>query len=99
MTKVFVIDVENEKIDGPFSVRANRIQTVGEFKQTLAKVLSLNASKIKIFVEKYKSNFRDEQTLKAEDFYPTSKVKQILVNDPYQLLLFFLNYLMYLFKV
>ncbi|XP_069705284.1 ubiquitin carboxyl-terminal hydrolase 47 isoform X2 [Periplaneta americana] len=77
-TKVFVVDVENEEVDGPTIVRGNLSQTVAEFKVTLARALHLDAKTIKIVLEKYSNEPRlldnDEKTLKLEGFYGPSKI-------------------------
>ncbi|KAJ9585896.1 hypothetical protein L9F63_020459 [Diploptera punctata] len=77
-TKVFVVDVETEEVDGPTTVRGNVSQTVGEFKVTLAKALHLDAKTMKIVLEKYSNEPRllenDEKTLKTEGFYGSPKI-------------------------
>lgn len=81
-TKVFVVDLETEEVDGPTVVRGNVSQTVGEFKVTLAKALRLDAKTMKIVLEKYSNEPKllanDDRTLKAEGFFGSNKV--IFVN-------------------
>ncbi|XP_063244790.1 ubiquitin carboxyl-terminal hydrolase 47 isoform X2 [Bacillus rossius redtenbacheri] len=75
VAKVFVVDIETEEVDGPFSVRGNLSQTVGEFKQTLLKSLSLNWDAMNIVLEKHSGARllqKDHKTLKFEGFYGKS---------------------------
>ncbi|GLH00204.1 Ubiquitin carboxyl-terminal hydrolase 47 [Gryllus bimaculatus] len=76
-TKVFVVDVETEEVEGPFDVRGNLSQTVREFKLTLGKALKLDPEKIKVVIEKYSNEpklLEDcERTLKMEGFYAQIK--------------------------
>jgi ubiquitin carboxyl-terminal hydrolase 47 len=77
-TKVFVVDLETEEVDGPTVVRGNVSQTVGEFKVTLAKALRLDAKTMKIVLEKYSNEPKllanDDRTLKAEGFFGSNKI-------------------------
>lgn len=77
-TKVFVVDVETEEVDGPAIVRGNLSQTVAEFKVTLAKALHLDPKTMKVVLEKYSSEPKlldnDDKTLKFEGFYGSNKV-------------------------
>ncbi|XP_021936857.1 ubiquitin carboxyl-terminal hydrolase 47-like isoform X2 [Zootermopsis nevadensis] len=78
--KVFVVDLEAEEVDGPTIVRGNILQTVAEFKVTLAKALQLDAKTLKIVLEKYRYSNEprlldnDEITLKFEGFYKSNKI-------------------------
>ncbi|XP_067012676.1 ubiquitin carboxyl-terminal hydrolase 47 isoform X2 [Anabrus simplex] len=77
-TKVFLVNVETEEVDGPMDVRGNLAQTVAEFKVTLGKALKLDPEKIKLVVERYSNEPRllenSERTLKMEGFYAATKV-------------------------
>ncbi|PSN42002.1 Ubiquitin carboxyl-terminal hydrolase 47 [Blattella germanica] len=77
-TKVFLVDVETEEVDGPTIVRGNLSQTVKEFKVTLSKVFNLDPKSIKIVLEKHSNESRlldnDEKTLKLEGFYGSNKI-------------------------
>jgi hypothetical protein len=77
-TKVFVVDVETEEVDGPTIVRGNLSQTVADFKVTLAKALRLDPKTMKVVLEKYSSEPKlldnDDKTLKFEGFYGSNKV-------------------------
>lgn len=51
--KVFVINLENEEVDGPTIVRVNPGETVGEFKLKLAKMLNMNVNTLNVVQEMY----------------------------------------------
>lgn len=48
--KVYNVNLETEEVDGPYNVRVNAGETVGEFKQTLAKMFNMDADTMKVIV-------------------------------------------------
>lgn len=81
LTKVYIVDLKTEDIEGPHNVRGNLEQTVGEFKQLLATELNLDINAgLQIVLEKYSNEPRlltdDSKTLKSECFYSSSKVNK-----------------------
>lgn len=51
--KVYIINIENEDVEGPFTVRGYETQTWQEFKSVLAKSLQMNEHTMKIALDSY----------------------------------------------
>lgn len=46
--KVYTVNLESEEVDGPVTVRVNAGETVGEFKQMLARMFDMDADTMKV---------------------------------------------------
>lgn len=51
--KVYTVNLETEEVDGPVTVHVNAGETVGEFKETLAKMFNMDANTMKMVQETY----------------------------------------------
>lgn len=65
--KVYVVNIENEDVEGPFTVRGYETQTWREFKSVLAKTLQMNEHTMKIAVDSYVSGNVQPHLLENED--------------------------------
>ncbi|KAG1675916.1 Ubiquitin carboxyl-terminal hydrolase 47 [Nymphon striatum] len=76
--KVNVINLESEAIQITKSVRGYLTQTIGEFKELIAKELELPSEEMRLVLDKGCTDMKPlvipERTLKDEGFYYTSKV-------------------------
>uniref|UniRef100_A0A3Q3MWL6 Ubiquitin carboxyl-terminal hydrolase 47 n=1 Tax=Mastacembelus armatus TaxID=205130 RepID=A0A3Q3MWL6_9TELE len=77
MVKVHVVDLKNETIASPISVRAYLNQTITEFKQLIAQV-SFLLKTMRVVLERCYNDLRllyvPNKTLKAEGFFRSNKV-------------------------
>ncbi|XP_055010454.1 ubiquitin carboxyl-terminal hydrolase 47 isoform X4 [Boleophthalmus pectinirostris] len=78
MVKVHVVDLKNETIASPVSVRAYLNQTITEFKQLIAQATGLCAETMRVVLERCYNDLRllyvPNKTLKAEGFFRSNKV-------------------------
>ncbi|KAM8940149.1 ubiquitin carboxyl-terminal hydrolase 47 isoform 2-T2 [Pelodytes ibericus] len=78
MVKVYVVDLKEESVAPPLSVRAYLSQTVAEFKQQISKVRDLPSDTMRIVLERCYNDLRllnvSNKTLKAEGFFRSNKV-------------------------
>ena len=78
MLKVYSVNAEHNEISGPTSVRCYQASTVAELKESVARVLGLTSTEMRLVLEKHYKEYRelncDEKTLKSEDFFQGSKV-------------------------
>uniref|UniRef100_A0A7N8XY04 Ubiquitin carboxyl-terminal hydrolase 47 n=1 Tax=Mastacembelus armatus TaxID=205130 RepID=A0A7N8XY04_9TELE len=78
MVKVHVVDLKNETIASPISVRAYLNQTITEFKQLIAQATGLSAETMRVVLERCYNDLRllyvPNKTLKAEGFFRSNKV-------------------------
>lgn len=85
MTKVYRVDLANRDVDGPFSVRMSKTQTVLDFKQILARKFGLYEKSLILALNDYKKDSKilsnNDATLKEEDMIEYSKVF-VAVNNP-----------------
>lgn len=65
--KVYAINIENEDVSGPITVRGYETQTCREFKNLLAKTLNLNENTMKIAVESYNNGGVEPNLLENDD--------------------------------
>lgn len=85
MTKVYRVDMATRDVDGPFSVRVSKTQTVLDFKQILARKFGLYEKTLVLGLNDYKKGSKilsnNDATLKEEDMIEYSKVF-VAVNNP-----------------
>lgn len=84
ITKVHLVDIETEEVKGPFMVRGNFNETVGEYKEIIAKHLKLPAESLHIAVPQFddvKILPYDDSTLRNEDFYENIKIFVVSFTD------------------
>ncbi|TRY93266.1 hypothetical protein DNTS_021645 [Danionella cerebrum] len=78
MVKVHVVDLKNESIAAPVSVRAYLNQTITEFKQLISQATGLCAETMRVVLERCYNDLRllyvPNKTLKAEGFFRSNKV-------------------------
>lgn len=78
MVKVHVVDLKQETVASPISVRAYLNQTVTEFKYLIAKAVHLPAETMRVVLERCYNDLRllnvANKTLKAEGFFRSNKV-------------------------
>ncbi|XP_062973357.1 ubiquitin carboxyl-terminal hydrolase 47 isoform X2 [Elgaria multicarinata webbii] len=78
MVKVHVVDLKQETVASPISVRAYLNQTVTEFKHLISKAVHLPAETMRIVLERCYNDLRllsvANKTLKAEGFFRSNKV-------------------------
>lgn len=87
LTKVYIVDLKNEELDGPRNVRGTLEQTVGDFKKRLLtelkNELNCTLSNLQVVLEKRINESRlitdDLNTLKEEGFYNFCKVIYSLI--------------------
>lgn len=77
-TKVFVIDIAREEvIDGSIDIRGLLSQTVKEYKQTVGKVINMDAKQMKVILQEYpeiRPVENDDNDLQTEGFYNANKI-------------------------
>lgn len=85
MTKVYRVDMASRDVDGPFSIRASKTQTVLDFKQILARKFMLHEKSLILAKNDYNKGSKilsnNDATLKEEDMIEYSKVF-VAVNSP-----------------
>ncbi|XP_020645564.3 ubiquitin carboxyl-terminal hydrolase 47 isoform X1 [Pogona vitticeps] len=78
MVKVHVVDLKQENVAPPISVRAYLNQTVTEFKHLVSKAVHLPAETMRVVLERCYNDLRllsvANKTLKAEGFFRSNKV-------------------------
>ncbi|XP_060622877.2 ubiquitin carboxyl-terminal hydrolase 47 isoform X3 [Anolis sagrei] len=78
MVKVHVVDLRQETVAPPISVRAYLNQTVTEFKHLISKAIHLPAETMRVVLERCYNDLRllsvANKTLKAEGFFRSNKV-------------------------
>ncbi|KAM5137777.1 ubiquitin carboxyl-terminal hydrolase 47 isoform 5-T5 [Mantella aurantiaca] len=78
MVKVYVVDLKDEAVSPPVSVRAYLSQTIQEFKQLISKTIDLPWDPMRIVLERCYNDLRlltvPNKTLKAEGFFRSNKV-------------------------
>ncbi|XP_058016011.1 ubiquitin carboxyl-terminal hydrolase 47 isoform X2 [Ahaetulla prasina] len=78
MVKVHVVDLKQDTVAPPVSVRAYLNQTVSEFKYLISKAVHLPAETMRIVLERCYNDLRllnvANKTLKAEGFFRSNKV-------------------------
>ncbi|XP_028587060.2 ubiquitin carboxyl-terminal hydrolase 47 isoform X2 [Podarcis muralis] len=78
MVKVHVVDLKQETVVPPISVRAYLNQTVTEFKHLISKTVHLPAETMRVVLERCYNDLRllgvANKTLKAEGFFRSNKV-------------------------
>ncbi|XP_015277116.1 PREDICTED: ubiquitin carboxyl-terminal hydrolase 47 isoform X2 [Gekko japonicus] len=78
MVKVHVVDLKQETVAPPVSVRAYLNQTVTEFKYLISKAVHLPAETMRVVLERCYNDLRllnvANKTLKAEGFFRSNKV-------------------------
>ncbi|XP_061466402.1 ubiquitin carboxyl-terminal hydrolase 47 isoform X2 [Rhineura floridana] len=78
MVKVHVVDLKQETVASPISVRAYLNQTVTEFKHLISKTIHLPAETMRVVLERCYNDLRllnvANKTLKAEGFFRSNKV-------------------------
>ncbi|XP_008114144.1 ubiquitin carboxyl-terminal hydrolase 47 isoform X4 [Anolis carolinensis] len=78
MVKVHVVDLKQETVAPPISVRAYLNQTVTEFKHLISKAIHLPAETMRVVLERCYNDLRllsvANKTLKAEGFFRSNKV-------------------------
>lgn len=86
--RVYVINIENEEVDGPTNIRVNPGETVREFKMRLAKVLNMNINTLNVVKEAYSNDLNylddDDLPMKFDHNYtgPKIYVSNSLDEDP-----------------
>lgn len=85
MTKVYRVDVASRDVDGPYSIRVSKTQTVLDFKQILARKFRLPEDSLVLGLNYYKVGStilsNNDATLKEENIIEYSKVF-VTVNCP-----------------
>ncbi|XP_056463354.1 ubiquitin carboxyl-terminal hydrolase 47 isoform X2 [Gadus chalcogrammus] len=78
MVKVHVVDLKNDTIVPPVSVRAFLNQSIAEFKQLIAQATGLCAETMRVVLERCYNDLRllfvPNKTLKAEGFFRSNKI-------------------------
>uniref|UniRef100_A0A8C5WQH9 Ubiquitin carboxyl-terminal hydrolase 47 n=1 Tax=Laticauda laticaudata TaxID=8630 RepID=A0A8C5WQH9_LATLA len=79
MVKVHVVDLKQDTVAPPISVRAYLNQTVTEFKYLISKAVHLPAETMRVVLERCYNDLRllnvANKTLKAEGFFRSNKVR------------------------
>lgn len=65
--KVYVVNIQTEDVEGPFTVRGYETQSWKEFKSVLAKTLDLNEQTLKIAIDTYVNGCVQPQLIENEN--------------------------------